>query len=456
MKRCSHMELDTMNELVFGKAKYPLKYGLGLDIGNGSVVPEIKFSPRPGKEKDLSTLKREYEVMTKDIMERAVNLGLPAIQVETEHVVQITSDRTWVSEITRLQKDLLEKYHSEYGINCALRQTIADVRKTEEGLRKGDHVTKVFEAFEAAAGNGADVLSIESTGGKEIFDYAVTRQDVEGVLFSVGVLGSMDMDFLWSEIAKIASHGKVVPGGDTDCSHSNTAMMLAGGLLNNELPHTFAAITRAVGAARSLVAFEQGAQGPDKDCGYEGTILKAITGRPISQEGKSCACAHSSLLGNIAAVACDLWSNEAVQYADMFGGTTPQVFTEILGYDVAFLNTALASGQELAVRNMLALSDKYRDPQALILTPENAYRIGEVIVANSGDLYVRAREAMKEAIGIMEEDKNNLHLSEMETDVLRKSKAALDKLREGSQFIESCTKKYKGLVSSFNPNNYDL
>ena len=202
MKRYNKMELGSVNDLVFGRAKYPLKYGFNLEVGNGSVVPEIKFSPRPGKEKDLSTLKKEYEVITRDFMERAVNLGLPAIQVETEHVVQITSDKSWVADITHLQKEIIEKYHSEYGIKCALRQTVADIRKGEEGLRRGDHVTKVLEAFEASAENGADVLSIESTGGKEIFDYAVTRQDVAGVLFAIGVLSSMDMDFLWKERGK--------------------------------------------------------------------------------------------------------------------------------------------------------------------------------------------------------------------------------------------------------------
>ncbi|HJX24376.1 MAG TPA: methyltransferase MtaB domain-containing protein [Candidatus Bathyarchaeia archaeon] len=456
MNRYDQMELESVNELVFGRAKYPLRYGLDLEIGKGSVVPELKFSPRPGKEKDLPTLLKEYENITNDIMDRAVNLGLPAIQLETEHVVQITSNKGWASEITRLQKEILEKYHSEYGIKCALRQTIADIRKAESGLRKGDELTKMWEAFEASAENGADVLSIESLGGKDVFDYAVTRQDVAGVLFSVGVLGSMDMDFLWKEIVNISTHHKVVPGGDTDCSQSNTAMMLAGGLLNNELPHSFAAIIRAAGAARSLVAFEQGALGPDKDCGYEGTILKAISGRPISQEGKGSACAHSSLMGNVAAVACDLWSNEAVQYGDMFGGTTPQVFAEILGYDAAFLNVCLKSGQELAVRDMLALSDKYRDPQALVLTPENAYRLGKVIVTNSNDLFMRAREAMREAAMILEEEKENLALQDIELKALRKSAAELTSYQEGSKFVEDSIKRYRKLVPSFDPSNYDL
>ena len=60
------------------------------------------------------------------------------------------------------------------------------------------------------------------------------------------------------------------------------------------------------------MAFEHGAVGPSKDCAYENPIIKAITGCPISMEGKSAACAHFSPLGNIASAMCDLWSNESV------------------------------------------------------------------------------------------------------------------------------------------------
>ena len=43
------MEYGAADELVFGDAKYPLSYGLGLKVGAGCVVPEINFAPRPGR-----------------------------------------------------------------------------------------------------------------------------------------------------------------------------------------------------------------------------------------------------------------------------------------------------------------------------------------------------------------------------------------------------------------------
>lgn len=60
------------------------------------------------------------------------------------------------------------------------------------------------------------------------------------------------------------------------------------------IPHAFAAVIRIAAVPRALVAFEQSAVGPSKDCAYEGPYLKAITGMPISMEGKTVAGAHLS------------------------------------------------------------------------------------------------------------------------------------------------------------------
>lgn len=36
-------EISKSSELVFGSAKHPLNYGLGLKVGWGEVIPEINF-----------------------------------------------------------------------------------------------------------------------------------------------------------------------------------------------------------------------------------------------------------------------------------------------------------------------------------------------------------------------------------------------------------------------------
>ncbi|MFQ5762786.1 MAG: methyltransferase MtaB domain-containing protein, partial [Candidatus Bathyarchaeia archaeon] len=378
--RFSSMETKSWENLMFGVSKYPLKYGLNLEVGNGEIVPEIKYFPKREGEQNAETLKKEYHEITDNILKRAIDLGLPSIQLETEHSFVITKNPLLGGEITSIQKSIMEKYADEYGLKCALRVTVADVRELKDDMRDGEETANMFESFENAAENGADVLSVESIGGKEVFNYSVIRQDVEGVLFSVGVLGSLDMEFLWREIVQIAEKHKAIAGGDTDCAHSNTAMVMAGGRLPPlYISHVFAAVVRAVGAARSLVAYERGATGPGKDCGYENAIIKAITGLPMSMEGKSSASAHSSLVGNVTAAACDLWSNEQVENVRLYGGWAPQVFTEILGYDTNLMNTALRSGFGAQLRDLLVAANPL-DPQVLVLSPEGAWRIGRAIV----------------------------------------------------------------------------
>jgi len=49
------------------------------------------------------------------------------------------------------------------------------------------------------------------------------------------------------------------------------------------------------------------------------------------------------------------------------------------------------------------VSDRYRDPQAFILAFDNAYRIGESIVKDGNDIYLRAKNAAIEACNIVDE-----------------------------------------------------
>lgn len=369
----------------------------------------------------------------------------------------MTRNPDWGGEIAAATKHLQEEYYKKYGLKSAIRATIADYRKPdEEDLRNSSALDSMLKTFETSASGGADNLSIESVGGKEISDYTIVRQDIRGTLFGIGVLGSRDMEFTWKKVVDIASKHGVTPGGDTNCAQANVAMFMAGGYQDRSVPHTFAALTRAIAAARSLVAYEQGAKGPSKDCGYEDVIVKAITGIPISMEGKTCACAHSDLLGNLVAACCDLWSNEAVEYHDMFGGTTVAVFTEILGYDVALMNTAIESGQAKILRDLFVQSDKYRDTHGFILCPENAYEIGKAIVNNNSSYYARSRAAAVKAGELMLGD-SKLQMSAFEKESLQAALRALESLPDKEEdFISECADIYKKLIPGFTLANYGL
>ena len=258
---------------------------------------------------------------------------------------------------------------------------------------------------------------------------------------------------------KIAKKNGVVAAGDTDCAQANTAMFIAGGLLDKNLAHTTAIVARAISAGRTLCAYEAGATGPGKDCGYENTIIKSISGVPIAQEGKTSTCAHSDLMGNLTMQCCDLWSNESVEYHGEFGGTTVQCWSETLAYDCAMMNTALKLGKGKELRDILALSDKYRDPQGYVLAYDNAYKVGQAIAKNGNNNYLRAKAAAIECCNIVEEGINSgkLKLTRFETNALAKVKADLVALTDDAdKFMSESLTKYKQEVAVFRPENYGL
>ena len=462
--RYTSMAYDSADDMVFGFAKKPVSYGFGLKIGAGYVIPEINYAPRPGTEKDPAKLRKEYvDYITKDVLNRAVTVGFPNVQLETEWVSQMNQAKL-SAPVVEGQKEMCEKYHEEYGVNCGTRQTIPDQREADHGLRTGmdaahQYPEKLFECAEIACENGADNLSCETVGGKEFADYAVTNGDIIAFLFGVGYLGSIDMTYVWQEFSEIAKKNRCVAGGDTNCSGANVAMFMAGGMMDQDVQKTFSAVTRAISAARTLAAWESGAMGPDKDCGYEGPIVKAIAGKPCAQEGKNCQCAHCDLQGNLIAQCCDLWSNESVEYHPEFGGSSVQCWFGSIGYESALMNTAIQLKQEKTLRDLYMYTDRTRGPEAYVLAYDHAYEIGKVIAQDGNDLYLRAKNAGLKAAEILlkgyESKELGLTAKQLETlqDINKKLSALPD---DTDKFVDYAIKEFKDTVPNFNMKNYDL
>lgn len=455
MKMTETMAYTGPDEMMFGFAKKPITTRRGLVIGGGAVIAEVVPHPRPGSEKTMRTLLREFERANEDVLERCVSIGAPSVVLENEHVFQMTDNAKWGMEIAALATHQIREYEEQYGLKAAYRATIADIRKPDMvNIRDSDRTRKVLEAFDACARH-ADIVSIESIGGKEISDYAIIRNDITGLLFSQAVLGGLDMAWLWPQIVAIATKHGAIPGGDTDCAQANTAMFMAAGFTGKDVPHSLAALCRAISVSRSLVAYECGALGPGKDCGYENPMLKAITGLPMSTEGKSCACAHSSLCGNVMAAVCDLWSNEAVEYHHMFGGSTPGVFAEILSYDVAAMNAAIALGYQKEYQACLIASDRYRSLHGFILCPDNAWTIGKAVVDNNESYYVGAKAAAMTCAALMLADRQ-LRFTNFEKESLLGYLKEMEALPDTeADFIDLCLRKYSK-VKGFLPAAYGL
>ena len=455
MKRSDSMAYASDSDMMFGTAKYPVTTKRQLVIGGGYVIPEIVPHPRPGSEKSMSALLREFERANGDALERCVVVGHPALVVESEHIFQMTHHADWGLEVTAQCARQLDDYYERYGLRGACRSTIADIRKPDiVDMRNSDQTERMLAAFTACAST-TDILSIESLGGKEISDHAVIRNDITGMLFGQAVLGSRDMAWLWPQIVEIANTHGCIAGGDTDCGQANTAMFMAGGLISRDVTHTLAALCLAMGAGRTLVAYECGAVGPGKDCAYENPIIKAITGVPIATEGKSSACAHMDMCGNVIAAVCDLWSNEAVEYSQMFGGSSAAVFTEILGYDAAAMNAAVELGHQREYQACLIASDRYRGPHGFLTCPDNAWLIGKAIVDNNESYYARGRAAAITAGQLMLNDPL-LRLTAFELESLQAYMQELESLPDKEEdFIDYCLQRYRR-VKGFRPKSYGL
>ncbi len=433
--------IDNPQDLMFGIAPNPVKTRRGLEIGGGQVYSELNFT-LPTMKINNDTIKevqRHYREIAEGALERALELNSKGVVLEFETLLEMTKTPSIGVDLVKIMNEVCEKYYANHGLKSEIRLTPNDLREFERPAlqRTSSLLEPMFELFEKGAQAGGDLLSIESTGGKEVSDNALMMCDIKAVFFALTVLGVRDMQFIWKRIVEVAEKNGKIAGGDSACGFANTAMVLAE---KKFIPRVFASIVRIVSVVRSIVAHEQGAVGPEKDCGYEGPFIKAITGVPISMEGKTAACAHLSPIGNIAFAVTDLWSNESVQNIKLLAGMAPTVYMEQLEYDVRLANTALREGTASAalLQRLMVQSDIYTDPQALVLAPENVIRISKQLI--KGDSYVaNAKNGALEALNIIEEAlaSGQMKLSDMETAYLPVLRDDIESIPDNeSAFVE--------------------
>lgn len=372
---------NSLNDFVYGSAPRPVKCKNGLVIGGGEIYPELNFTlpPMEVKASNMPEIKEIYTEMINGVLKRAVDLYAPGLVVEFEMLPEMTLVPEWGIEINNLLRNTMFEYEAKYGLKSALRSTPGDVREFKRPpiMRSGEIFQNLLKSIEGSAKGGADFIAIESTGGKEIHDEALVNADLTKVIFALGIMGTRDMKFLWEHIVQVANENGSQASGDTACGFANTAMVLAH---KGFIPNVFAAVVRVASVARTLAAYEAGAVGPNKDCGYEGPYMKAIAGVSISMEGKSSACAHLSPVGNIPAAVADLWSNESVTNVRLLSDIAPIVSVEQLIYDCRLMNLAKQKGYGITFRDLLAESDSRWDPQAYVLRPDVVFDISKELV----------------------------------------------------------------------------
>ena len=446
-----------LNHFLYARAVHPVALASGMSIGGGTLYPEINFT-LPSMNVEQSTMQEvlhQYREIITGVCERARDLDCPGFVAEIETLPPMTFQPEWGEEVCRAVVDITKDYAEKFGIKSAVRITPNDIREGSEltHMWRGRHWDRMLETFERCANTGADLLAIESVGGKETHDEAVISCDIQKSIFALSVLGCKDMERLWASITDIAARTGSIASGDTACGFGNTAMVLAD---RKYIPKVFAATVRVATAVRSLVAIEQGARGPHKDCGYEGVYIKAITGTPIAMEGRTSACAHLSPVGNVAGCLADLWSNESIQNIKLLGGMAPTVAFEQLVYDCRLMNEATKRGESeaLLLRDLLADSDSALDPQAYVLRPDVVLDISKEIVKETGH-YNRTRRAAALALEHMKtaHEQGRLRLDKKELSWLDRLAEEVDDLPNTA---EELTEQMLPQCEKLRPELYDL
>lgn len=408
---------ESLDDFIYGSCPNPVTCKNGLVIGGGEIYPEVNFTlpPMNATKETLPEAINIYRDMIEGVLKKARELHAPGLVIELETLPQYTENPQWGIDLHKVVRDCMFESEAKYGLKSVMRMTPNDIREMSRPpvMRGGKYWEEMVRIFEGTARDGADILSIESTGGKEINDEAIMNADLRTSIFALGCLASRDMEWLWKQLSGIADKYGAISGGDSACGFANTAMVLAE---QGYIPKIYAAVMRVITAPRTLVAIENGAIGPSKDCAYENVFLKAITGTPISLEGKTAACAHFSPIGNIAAAVADLWSNESVQQVKLLSGFAPTVSTEQLIYDCRLMNIAAKKGHALLFRDLLVESDCYFDPQAYVLRPDVVFEISKAIVSEETP-FLRTLKAARVTLAILRRavDNGELVLDARET-----------------------------------------
>lgn len=203
----------------------------------------------------MPDVRKHYQEIIDGALQRAVELEAPGLVIEFETLPPMTENSAWGIELAEILLRSMSKAHQKHGLKTVLRITPNDTREMVRPprMRSGPLLEQMLETFEGCARLGAELLSIESVGGKEVNDEALMYGDIEGVLFALCVLGVRDMRFLWEQLDGIARRNHVCCAGDTACGFANTAMVMAE---RNMIPRVFAAVAQLKEGAISGTQFQ--------------------------------------------------------------------------------------------------------------------------------------------------------------------------------------------------------
>ena len=101
------LAISDLDEFVFGRCPHPLTVGHGLEIGAGTVHPELNFTlpPMSISAATMPEVRSQYAEMIDDACARAVALQLPGLVVEFELLPKLTEEPRWGAEVTAILRE---------------------------------------------------------------------------------------------------------------------------------------------------------------------------------------------------------------------------------------------------------------------------------------------------------------------------------------------------------------
>jgi methanol--5-hydroxybenzimidazolylcobamide Co-methyltransferase len=169
--------INNHEDLIFGIAPKPVKTRRGLEIGGGQVYAELNFT-LPVMSINNNTLEQvytHYREIAEGALERALQLNSKGVVLEFETLLEMTKTPTIAVEIVKIMNGICEDYYQKFGLKSEIRLTPNDLREFERPAKQRSSVLlePMMELFERGSVAGGDMLSIESTGGKEVSDDAL-------------------------------------------------------------------------------------------------------------------------------------------------------------------------------------------------------------------------------------------------------------------------------------------
>src|SRR5690554_3777575 len=125
------LAITNPEDLIFGKALYPVTTRRGLVIGGGLVYPELNFTlpPIAINDTNLENIRGQYRGIVTDALERGRQLDSNGIVFEFETLIEMTKKPAIGVELVKIMNEVCEEYYHKYGFKSEIRLTPNDLRE---------------------------------------------------------------------------------------------------------------------------------------------------------------------------------------------------------------------------------------------------------------------------------------------------------------------------------------